>query len=118
MATEPIAKIRLPTHHPAIKDGKNGDMIRLHAKRVDDPMDEMMGGPGEKAKSPKPPPLETTYHVMAIKKHAGPKMDSDGDYDESPPGETAASEKSEKRMNPIDRLKAKRSMPTTARPTY
>lgn len=93
---EPICKIRLPSHHPAVKDLKKGERVHLEAERAED--SDPITMPGEKSKGPTPPPLEHPFHVMAITKGKGKA---------APPAKG-------KPTSPMDYLKSKRSAPAPA----
>lgn len=107
MANEPITRISLPTHHPAVMKCADGGEVTIRAKRVAESKSEpapVSMSDGGRVKGPQPPPVNTDFHVTHIEP-------SEPAAEEA--SETASQERAEqrggkrKKASPMDYLKSK-----------
>lgn len=99
---QPIARISLPTHHPAVSKLKNGGMVKIHAKKAES---EMMNPTGYKdggKVGKQPPPMSTDFHVTNIE----PMEGSPAEEAKETPAQERAEQKARKK-GPMDYLKSK-----------
>lgn len=102
---EPIARISLPTHHPAVAKCGDNDEVMVRAKRVKTEPEEMPHmASGGRVKGPQPPPVNTDFHVTDISPAEGSPAEEAA---ETAGQERAEQRKSKKKGGPLEYLKSR-----------